>query len=93
MGNEIYEIVAEYYIIVSGMDEKVRAKVCKIITDDEPARYTYSFSHFFLPSAEAPEYVEETIVRNSLEQAKILALEHLENFTIEFGDAKVNKFY
>ena len=61
--------------------------------EDEPARYTYSFSHFFLPSAEAPEYVEETIVRNSLEQAKILALQHLENFTIEFGDAKVNKFY
>lgn len=92
MGNEIYEIVAEYYINVSGMDEKVKAKVCKVLTEGESTLYTYSFSHYFIPG-EGGEYFDETIVRQDFETAKILALQYLESFTIEFGDPQPNKFY
>lgn len=93
MGNEVYEILAEYYIVVSGMPDRVKAKVCKIITDEEPARYTYSFSHYYLPNEDAQFYLDETIVRHDFEQAKIIALQYLKNFTIEFGEPQVNKFY
>ena len=91
--NSIFELMKEYRIKVSGMDEQVKARIWRIITEGFEDVYTYEFSHYFLTGAEAREYWDEIVPRNDFKQAEILTLQYLERFTVEFGEAKKNIFF
>ncbi len=89
------ETVKEYSVEIPNSELVVYGRVTKITNSDQIV-YAGDFSHYFLTGKGAIEYFrdgDDNITNPDFEQANLQVIQYLEDFTIEFGKAKKNKFY
>ena len=92
---EYTAVVKEYYITIPKTGLEVFGRVLKH-TNRDNVRYSGDFSHFFLTGKGAFEYFrdgDDNIINSDIKQVEIQVIQYLEDFTVEFGKPKKNKFY
>ena len=90
------EIIKEYYIDIPKYKDRIFGRISKTTYSSGHVQFVGDFSHYYLTGKGASEYFREcddNIIVADFEYADTLVTMYLEDFTIDFGKPKKNKFF